>query len=479
MAVYDENVDESVAIADSVSAVKELVASIAEVVKTAPVSAQLNFEGADTSTTFTDDTGKVWTASGNAQIDTAQFKTGSASGLFDGSGDYISTPSHADFNFGTGDFTVEFWFRHAAAGSAYYCQSDQLGSSTNDKWYAATSGGVLRFTTHSGGGPNLTYAWTPTVGQWYHYAATRKNGYMRLFLDGVQVAQDPTGWAAWSLSQNGMVIGAISTPFYMNGWIDGFRVLKGAARYTGPFTPRFDLFTLGDEEAGWDRTITYSGVMDESVWLHDEFLEGIVAGYSDTLSIDDTVIGQRDTLAAIAESVALTDTPNGTHLGEYFPQYPVIAPVPLGFVGRADKVSNQFTLQGQTHTIDVWSAYDGTLEKSRIRLRASGTLDTPLLNPGHSVDTIAESNNNIIRASLENVKTLSGTVYEEGVPCKRLVRLYRRSDGMWVAQTYSDATTGAFSFTKLRNQEYFAIAFDDETLNPDYNAIVWDRLVPG
>ena len=77
--------------------------------------ALLHFNGADASTTFIDESGKTWTASGNAQIDTAQSKFGGASGLFDGTGDSITTPDHADFDVGSGDFTVDFWMRQNTA----------------------------------------------------------------------------------------------------------------------------------------------------------------------------------------------------------------------------------------------------------------------------------------------------------------------------------------------------------------------------
>ena len=59
--------------------------------------ALLHMDGADTSTTFTDESGKTWTANGNAQIDTAQSVFGGASGLFDGTGDYLSASDHADW----------------------------------------------------------------------------------------------------------------------------------------------------------------------------------------------------------------------------------------------------------------------------------------------------------------------------------------------------------------------------------------------
>jgi hypothetical protein len=80
----------------------------------------LHFDGTDAATTFTDsNTGgsaKTWTAIGNAQIDTAAFKFSTASGLFDGTGDGISTPDHADFTLGSGNFTIDCWFNCTSLG---------------------------------------------------------------------------------------------------------------------------------------------------------------------------------------------------------------------------------------------------------------------------------------------------------------------------------------------------------------------------
>jgi YD repeat-containing protein len=67
----------------------------------------LHMNGADGSTTFIDDSNKIWTAAGDAQIDTAQSMFGGASAYFDGSGDYLSTPDSEDFNLGNEDFTID------------------------------------------------------------------------------------------------------------------------------------------------------------------------------------------------------------------------------------------------------------------------------------------------------------------------------------------------------------------------------------
>jgi hypothetical protein len=74
------------------------------------VVALLHFNGNDAGVVFTDVIGHTFTASGQAQTDTAEKKFGVSSGLFDGT-DYISSANSADWDFGTGDFTIEGWIR--------------------------------------------------------------------------------------------------------------------------------------------------------------------------------------------------------------------------------------------------------------------------------------------------------------------------------------------------------------------------------
>lgn len=78
------------------------------------------------------------------------------------------------------------------------------------------------------------------------------------------------------------------------------------------------------------------------------------------------------------------------------------------------------------------------------------------------------------------LKTISGTVTQDGTPCARIVRCYRRSDGELAGENTSDPTTGAYQFTGLAaDQMYFCVAHDDLDLAPDYNALTFDLLEPG
>src|SRR3990167_10480500 len=111
----------------------------------------------------------VITANGDAQIDTAQSKFGGASGLFDGTGDTLTIPDSDDFNFGAGDFTVE-WFarfvlspgdsctcgvfeqRNTAANKSYLFQGNDVA---NWQWLSSTDGSSYNRSLLFGAGFNM------------------------------------------------------------------------------------------------------------------------------------------------------------------------------------------------------------------------------------------------------------------------------------------------------------------------------------
>ena len=65
------------------------------------------------STTFTDssNSARTITANGDVVHSANASKFGSTSMYFDGSGDYLSVPDSNDWDFGSGDFTIDFWIK--------------------------------------------------------------------------------------------------------------------------------------------------------------------------------------------------------------------------------------------------------------------------------------------------------------------------------------------------------------------------------
>lgn len=74
---------------------------------------------------------------------------------------------------------------------------------------------------------------------------------------------------------------------------------------------------------------------------------------------------------------------------------------------------------------------------------------------------------------------ITGTVKEKGTPnapLRRRVRLHRDVDGLMVRETWSDAATGAYTFTDINPAyAYTAIAYDYAR---NYRAVIADNLTP-
>lgn len=207
----------------------------------------LHFDGVDGSTTFTDEKGKTWTRSGNTQIDTAQFKFGGASALFDGSGDALSTPNNTDFAFGSGDFCIEGFVRPAAIGTTQTLFRKSAGVDYSPVLIQITPTGEFdAFISSDNSAPWEASLIGPTIvaGTQYHFAVTRSGNTVRWFVGGV-LYQSATLSAGLSLLVNtsSVYLGNNATLAQsFNGHLDEVRITKGAARYTDHFNPPINAF---------------------------------------------------------------------------------------------------------------------------------------------------------------------------------------------------------------------------------------------
>jgi hypothetical protein len=167
---------------------------------------------------------------------------------FDGSGDYLSLASSADFAFGTGDFTVEFFFYSNNVSSTSQLGLFQTSDTAGGLKTSYTSGifigqGLTTSGTGLSGGivANLlnTYVGSNvseiTKNVWYHCALTRSSGTVRLFINGNLSA---SATISGSIDGTNLAVGGIYNSSYLfDGFISNFHVVKGTALYTSNFTP--------------------------------------------------------------------------------------------------------------------------------------------------------------------------------------------------------------------------------------------------
>jgi hypothetical protein len=182
---------------------------------------------------------KQVTRLGSAQISTAEGKSAQSLDLSasNSGGANKLVVDHPDFNFGTGDWTVEAWIYPTSFYNYKTIASTRPdnGGYSNAWHLGVLSSGSLYF--FSDNWDAQSPASVITVNQWQHVAATRQGNTLRLFVNGVVVATN-TNYTR-NLTRTKIGIGAFSEQNTegFSGYIDDFRITKNVARYADGASP--------------------------------------------------------------------------------------------------------------------------------------------------------------------------------------------------------------------------------------------------
>lgn len=257
----------------------------------------LHCDGADESTTFTDYEGKTVTAVNNAQIDTAQYKFATASGLFDGTGDYLTLVDVAAWDIGADDYAIEVWVRfNNLPGDGNYMTLVSQYEGATDYWQFTvlnTSGTYsLQFLFYGGGGDQTVTVDSTglSTNTWYQLSMDKDGNDYYFFQSGVLQGAKQT-----NANSVDVVAGLLEIAGYngsnneLNGWIDELRMTDGAVRHIAAYTVPAGEYPIIDEVVGdIDRPDT-DGTYESTI-MH---MPGITAYntlyWNETLSIGNDV----------------------------------------------------------------------------------------------------------------------------------------------------------------------------------------------
>jgi hypothetical protein len=147
-------------------------------------------------------------------------------------GEYLDTPASSDFAFGTGDFTVEFWFYQEVSG--WRVLIDQVYGNLGISIWINDSRQLVFYPDNLAG-----VATTAAVNynEWNHVALVRSSGVTRIYANGVSGAtySDSNNYT----STTGLTVSADynSNTYLFKGYMSDVRAVKGTAVYTSNFTP--------------------------------------------------------------------------------------------------------------------------------------------------------------------------------------------------------------------------------------------------
>jgi hypothetical protein len=193
--------------------------------------------------TFLDGSTNNFTITRNGNTTQGTFSPFSQTGwgnYFDGTGDYLATPTaQTPLTLNTDDFTLECWYYLPAQVQA----NTVLISSSNSSSIANALLIQLDTLTNAWGfyinGTNLLASASgksATLNTWQHIAVTRSGSTFNFYLNGVAATGVSTSSA--SISVANWLIGYWYLAVHaLTGYISNLRIVKGVVVYTGNFTP--------------------------------------------------------------------------------------------------------------------------------------------------------------------------------------------------------------------------------------------------
>ncbi len=244
---------------------------------------------------------KAITVNGNTNTSTAQSIFYGSSAEFDGTDDNLKLPTSADFQFGSGDFTIETWFRpnntsrmaiyHGSSGTDHSLGIDYSYITQTIGIWASSNGTSWDLADGDSAG-NRGSIVVP-VGAWTHVAFVRNGGSLQLYINGVLDKQFSTSASIVDESSYQPVIGEWFNSIYdLNGYLADFRIYKGVAKYQPEGSGSLGMDVVPYTGNGGTQTISGLKFQPDLLWIksrsaaYSHRLYDSIRGVSDALYPD-------------------------------------------------------------------------------------------------------------------------------------------------------------------------------------------------
>ena len=214
---------------------------------TAETQILMKATGTGNNTTYDDKSTSNHTLTAYGQIEQLAFspyRPGGYSMEFDGSDDYLEYPNHADFQFGTGDFTVEAWvYPTVRPGGGVNNDMTVFGHFGSPTMFFYLSNAQLTPTLWNGSTSHSS-SLKCEPNQWTHIAFVRQSSTLKTYVNGRlggTTNSYTTNFNSSTAPSTGKSVSLGNRLF--KGFIADLRVVKGTAVYTSEFDPPTEKLT--------------------------------------------------------------------------------------------------------------------------------------------------------------------------------------------------------------------------------------------
>lgn len=204
----------------------------------------LLLHGDGSGTAFLDSSpyGHSLTPNGDVGQSAAAAKFGTAGIALDGNGDFLSSPSSADWNFGLGDFTIDFWIQPSIMDDRRAVISDRRPGIGHHPgvWSLEFYTGPNVLELHNGYVVIVAAGAALPANTWTHVAVIRASGMVSIYYNGslqnsAADGNDYNNGGDLLVGRDVHELSDLDGDF--SGFIDELRISKGVARWSAPFTP--------------------------------------------------------------------------------------------------------------------------------------------------------------------------------------------------------------------------------------------------
>ncbi len=269
---------------------------------------------------------KTVTAYGGANVGDTYYKFGGLAMRFPvAESSYMSVPDSDDWNFGSGDFTIDLWVRVSSwpAATQHRMILSQYESATR-YWHFSiceNSGAykLILVYTYDGNSASFSRTISFTLNVWYHVALVRNGTEYKMYVDGTLLSTSYTSALAFTNISSALFIGTWYTGAgqYWDGRMDELRISKGIARWTADFTVPSEEYSVDDtitealttsDDLVPDPGLPTDAEITEDFTVHDTLSEVFDVDIDEDIALSDTFAGSVSYLCVQVEALTTNDS---------------------------------------------------------------------------------------------------------------------------------------------------------------------------
>jgi len=192
---------------------------------------------------------------------------------FNGSTQYLDITNNAALGLGTGDFTIEYWWRPTVSRRSDVIDLVRVGGANNASrliFGTSVTGSNLGIWVDSIptsivaniiSGPTLA----SLLNGWHHMALTRQSGSIKMWVDGTQAGSTYNAAVLdYGISMKLRIMGDSNAAGDGSGNLSNIRIVRGTAIYTGTFVPSGPLTAISGTQLLLNTTNDVNFLKDNS-----------------------------------------------------------------------------------------------------------------------------------------------------------------------------------------------------------------------